>query len=88
MRPTIMAMRYFRFMLLYGKECASGLAFKVTGKIRESQRGSGSALVVRELPGQQLRRRKLSRLAKPGHEIDPDVGTVEIAGGVEQMSLE
>jgi len=75
-------------MLLYGKEYASGLAFKVTGKIKESQRVSGCALVVRELFRQQLRRRKLSRLTKPGHKIDSNVGAIEIPARVEQMSLQ
>jgi len=75
-------------MLLYGKECASRLAFKVTGSIKESQRVSGCALVMRELLRQQLRRRKLSGLPKPGHKIDSHVSTVKIRVRVEQMSLQ
>src|SRR5687767_13772466 len=70
------------------KGCTSRLAFKVTGKLKESQRVSGFALVVAQLFRQLLRRGELPGLAEPQHEIDPHVSAIEISIGVEQMRLE
>ena len=68
-----------------GKGCTSRLAFKVTGKLKESQRAPRLALVMAQLLRQLFRRGKLAGFAEPGDEIDADVRAIKIAGGVEQV---
>src|ERR1700693_3963701 len=71
-----------------GKRCTSRLAFKVTGKLKESRRVPGVALIVAQLLRQLLRRGELAGLAKPHDEVDPHLHPVEISARVEQMRFE
>src|ERR1700682_2247298 len=71
-----------------GKRCTSRLAFKVTGKLKESQRVPGVALIVSQLLRQLPSRGEFAGLAKPHDEIDPDVRAVNVFTAVEQMRFE